>query len=236
MINLIDIGARGGISSPWKREYIDFLMLCDADAKMDKDGKCRVLEECIYRDNEERLFYVYKKESTSSLFKPDLIALKKMGKSKKSLKLKYTLKETKNVKCCRLDTILNDCEESYNFIKSDAQGADLDVLQGMGKYIDNIIGVHCECHLFPEYIGIPLFDDICSFLREHGLKPSRVIKKKKKWVDILFVRDEISEEREFIDDIYRQYLPYTKSLEVKLLKNTERYRRKVGKWHGIKEI
>ena len=236
MINLIDIGARGGISSPWKREDIDHLILCDADAEMNEDGKCRVLDECVYSDNEERLFYVYQKESTSSLFKPDLVALKKLGKSKKNLKLKYTLIKAKNVKCRRLDSLLPDYEESYNFIKSDAQGADLAILQGMGRYIDNMIGVHCECFLFPEYKGIPLFDDILFYLGQHGLKPSRIIKKKKNWVDILFVRDGVSEDRKFIDDIYIKYQPYTESLEVELFKKIKKYRRKVKKWHGIKEI
>ena len=84
MINLIDIGARGGLSPPWKREYIDYLILCDADCKInEEDDKCIVSEECIYNDNKERSFYVYQKLNTSSIFEPNLKVLRKIGKSKK---------------------------------------------------------------------------------------------------------------------------------------------------------
>ena len=93
----------------------------------------------------------------------------------------------------------------------------------MGEYLDRIIGVHCECFLVPEYKGIPLFADIFSFLNKNGLKPNRVIKKKKNWIDMLFFRDEVSEDRRFIDNIYSQYRPYTKSLESSLFKTMRRY-------------
>ncbi len=205
MINFIDVGARGKLPQPWKRKYINYLMLCDAGVKMLKSGKCRVFKKCIYNDDKVRPFYTYRKIDTSSLFKPNLQLCREMKKSTE----KFNVVSVKNVECIRLDTLLSDCEELYQFIKCDTQGADLAVLQGLGKYINEIIGVHCECFLSPMYIGVPLFRDICSFLGDHGIIPSRVIiKKPRTWADILFVRDENSKTRKFIDKIYSKYEKY----------------------------
>lgn len=206
MINFIDIGARGKLPRPWKRKYIDYLVLCDAGIKVPKNGKCRVLKKCIYNDDQIRPFYTYRKVNTSSLFKPNVPLCRQIGKFVK----KFDLVKVKDVQCVRLDTILSGYKESYQFIKCDTQGADLAVLQGMGKYIDEMVGVHCECFLAPLYLGIPLFEDICSFLGEHGLIPSRIITKKPgEWMDVLFVRNRPSKPRRFIDKIYAKYELYS---------------------------
>ena len=204
MVNLIDIGARGKLPNPWKRKYINRLLLCDASIKMRKNGKCRVLKKCIYNDNEVRLFYYYKKADISSLFKPNFPVIKKLGGNTD----KYSLIKTQEVECIRLDSLLSVYKESYQFIKCDTQGADLAVLQGMGNFIDDMIGVHCECFLAPLYKDIPSFYDICSFLDGHGLKPSRIIRRPEAWADILFVRDEKSKVRKLIDKLYSRYESY----------------------------
>ena len=227
MINLIDIGARGGISPPWRREDINYLLLCDADEEMVRiDDKCRILKECIYNDNETRLFYTYQKINTSSIFKPNWKVLKKTGKSVKNLKKKYKLIKANRVKCCRLDDLLKKYEETYNFVKTDAQGADLAILQGMGKYINKVVGIHCECFLIPEYQEIPLYDNMLLFLSKHGFIPSRIITKHKNWIDILFVRDEDFVERNFINNLYRRYKPYTRKKEILFFKRMSPYRKK----------
>lgn len=57
------------------------------------------------------------------------------------------------------------------FLKVDAQGYDLAVLQGAEGVLDRISGVKIEMSLFPLYAGEPRYTDIIDFLEQRGFEP-----------------------------------------------------------------
>jgi FkbM family methyltransferase len=71
----------------------------------------------------------------------------------------------------RLDTFLNLTEtKKVNFLKIDAQGADLIVLKSLGDRIRDIAKVILEVDVTrtPLYKGAPSKDEVIAFLNQHG--------------------------------------------------------------------
>jgi FkbM family methyltransferase len=84
---------------------------------------------------------------------------------------KAVAKET--VPLARFDSIADEWLSSAQrpFLKIDAQGHDLAVLEGASGVMDTIAGVQIEMSLFPLYEGEPDYRTICAWLHERGFKP-----------------------------------------------------------------
>lgn len=82
--------------------------------------------------------------------------------------------EKKQIQAFRLDKLI-DMEPQYlpftdfEFMNIDTQGAELAVLKGLGRHIDqpSIKGIYLEVNAEPLYKGIPLVDEIDGYLTEH---------------------------------------------------------------------
>lgn len=61
-----------------------------------------------------------------------------------------------------------------DFLKIDAQGAELEILQGCGELLRDCCGVEAELMFTPMYTGQPLFSDVERYLRPFGLVPWRI--------------------------------------------------------------
>lgn len=55
-----------------------------------------------------------------------------------------------------------------DFLKVDAEGADLDVLRGAGRVFDGLLGLQVEVSFQSKHLGAPYFADIDVFLRSRG--------------------------------------------------------------------
>lgn len=105
----------------------------------------------------------------------------------------------------RLDTCLADRPEWMpDFIKTDVEGADLDVLKGSEKALSGALGLQVEAAFVERNVGAPLFADIDSFLRargftlfqlirEHWVRTNKVIGPRSRpqliWADVIYFRD-----------------------------------------------
>lgn len=63
-----------------------------------------------------------------------------------------------------------------DFIKVDVEGADLDVLKGAGKAIEQALGVQVEASIADRNIGAPLQPELDAWLRDRGLIPFQFIR------------------------------------------------------------
>lgn len=98
-------------------------------------------------------------DKSSSLFPPDL-------------HLQHTpwCKFTKStIKTCRYENLPNKPERP-SFLHMDVQGAELKVLSGFGKYLNNVKCVWLEVEKIPLYAGQPLYGDVKKFMEGHGFK------------------------------------------------------------------
>jgi len=209
--NLIDIGSRGVALEPWRERYVNHILTADPE---DVDGKKTLAAYSGKRFHYpiaisdipgKRGFNLCRKSRVSSLYEPDLDVLKDTcyGKNLNRWKISSTVE----IECRRLDDILDELNIKFNFLKVDAQGADLDVLKSAGEHLQDIKGIQVECNLLPIYKGAPLAGEIDAFLEDKGFV---LVKrwsgpKRKVWEDHLFInREASSEEKRFIRTVYKK--------------------------------
>lgn len=117
------------------------------------------------KKNEIRKFYVTNKPECSSLYKPN----EKLLKLYNNLSGAF-LKDIKDIQTITLDEFCEKEKIKYlDFIKIDVQGAELDVLQGAKKSLENILCIITEVEFIDHYIDQPLYGDICSYLSNNDL-------------------------------------------------------------------
>ncbi len=101
-------------------------------------------------------------------------------------------KETIKVESVKLDTLLekNEFEFSeFDLLDMDTQGAELMVLKGAEKVLSNVNYITTEATWNnPDYIGNVMFDELSSYLNEHGFEQKEIIEHTSDWGDVLFVK------------------------------------------------
>ena len=221
-INFIDVGCAGYLPSPWDKEgygkYIDkiigFDIMDDELNYLQNDFTNNVVYKNIVFDKEEEcFFYICKRNRVSSLFKPNMKILdtyikylNNIRKPKRYNIDKYDIIKVKKIKCTRLDTVLNDLDVDFDFLKVDTEGADFNVIKSLGNYLDTqIIGIHTELYFKEMYKGITLFDEVNSFLEDHNFyKVKKMDGVDNFWSNFLYIRDD-DNKKEKIDLIKKAY-------------------------------
>ena len=111
-------------------------------------------EDCL------RKFYITTFNACSSFLEPDLAAL--AGAPHRDL---FHVTRTVEIPMRRLESLLVEgAIQQPDFLKIDAQGFELNILNGCGSCLDNIIGIRLETQFRPVYKGQATFGDIYSFL------------------------------------------------------------------------
>lgn len=127
----------------------------------------------------------------------DLIVTNNQGQSSSILELHEHLNiypditELKRIrlKTTRLDTFLHSTSLSFNTLVLDIQGAELNALIGLGKYIQQIDTIVTEISIFELYKNCPLLDDMDLFMSKHGFERIELhMVKGKGWGDAIYIR------------------------------------------------
>jgi FkbM family methyltransferase len=114
---------------------------------------------------EKRKLYETNHPMCSSLYEPN----EKLLKLFNNLSVAY-LKKITEVNTISLDTFVKrEKIESIDFIKMDIQGAELDVLKGAEKSLENVLTIVSEVEFLPIYNDQPLFGDVCTFLSSKNI-------------------------------------------------------------------
>ena len=156
----VDVGARGGIKQFWRLQKD----LLDVHAFEPNKDEWEPLKKWIWWE-EANLYpyalwrfpatldlYVTKDPGLTSVYKP------------RQLHERMEVVRTDQVEARTLDSF----ELKPDFIKVDVQGAELDVLRGAEKSIEECTGVEAEVSYQQGYEGQPLFDDITHFMNSRG--------------------------------------------------------------------
>jgi FkbM family methyltransferase len=172
---LVDVGARGGLKSPWGQMPSNLLVIgfepeekgFQALAKQNGEGRGVVHQMHPYAlwDSEANLkLHVTRGPGKSSLFRPNQAYLRRFTHPER-----YDVVEEFPLRTKTLDEILRDRPEGADFIKIDCQGADLNVLRGAERTLrESFFGVEVEVWFNRVYSDAPLFADVDAYLRGLG--------------------------------------------------------------------
>ena len=153
-------------------------------------------------NNEKRKLYITEDPMCSSLYKPN----ENLANLYHELQYMNLKKETE-IETITLDSFVNEhFIDAIDFIKIDVQGAELDILKGSKKLLNNVLKIVCEVEFVPLYYNQPLFGDIAKFLSQYNfmfnkflglsgrtLKPliankDKTIASQHMWTDAIFIQ------------------------------------------------
>lgn len=114
----------------------------------------------------QKTLYITREKMCSSLYKPN----KKLLARYADLEVSY-LESTCSIEVTSLDCFMEQEDIStIDFIKIDIQGAELDVFKGASIAMPQLLGLCTEVEFVELYQGQPLFEDVDTELRKHGLQ------------------------------------------------------------------
>jgi FkbM family methyltransferase len=207
-LTIVDVGAVFGPDPRWIQlgERTCRFLTFEPDARSiethSDDGPFQMLALSTALGNEQgrKTLYLTVGPFASSLYPPNKAVLGQYGTWPW-----HESAGTDEVSVDRLDTCLADRPDWMpDFIKTDVEGADLDVLKGSEKALGGALGLQVEAAFVERNIGAPLFADIDSFLRargftlfqlirEHWVRSNKVIGPRSRpqliWADVIYFRD-----------------------------------------------
>ena len=102
-------------------------------------------------------------------------------------------KDTIEVETITIDTLLKENDfklEDFQLLNMDVQGAELMVLKGSEKVLDNVKWVTTEATWEdPDYIDNVMYDELKSFLESKGFVETQIVPHAENWGDVLFVKE-----------------------------------------------
>jgi FkbM family methyltransferase len=171
-VRIIDIGGKGddiGIFSDYSKliEVIAFDPRAELVAPDESIFRSITkIPSALWSSETEKLFYQTKHGYESSFFEPDMDFINQFEFKPKH----WELEKTYPLKVSTLDKELTKANTgNAHFIKIDTQGAELDILKGGAKTLENsIFGIRAEVEFSKLYKDQPLFADVDSFIREYN--------------------------------------------------------------------
>jgi len=131
------------------------------------DEKWITLNTACGSKEETRAINIFAETPLSSFLKPSA-----------NLPLIHTspIERTETVGIRRLDSLFDEAlqglENPRVFLKTDAQGLDLDVIKGAGECINRIEGLQSEISVIPLYAGVPDYLEYLVYCRGLGFEPT----------------------------------------------------------------
>jgi FkbM family methyltransferase len=181
-VNVIDVGSSGAMPLPWREQAhrIKHLLNFEPLEGSSTTGTVTTIGAALWRVAEERPFYVYRGEGSASLFRQDEDFVRANYDELRRRGPRYLadtwfdraqLVGTQLIHTTTLDAVLASFGNgvTYHFLKLDAQGADLAILEGAEGFVGtDCLGIQLEAFTIPLLRGTPLLADIDAHLARRG--------------------------------------------------------------------
>ncbi len=172
-LNILDIGAAGGVQNKWKliEKTLNVTCVEPNNAYKFKKNKFKsldVIKKIFYsKPNEKKSLFITKNQLMSSIYKQNHSYTNKFI-------FGYTNEESfKVIKQIDLETTTVDDSfknKNLDFIKIDAEGAHLDILKGSTNKLNDILGLEIECEFFNYRKQHPLYHEVINFLEKFNFE------------------------------------------------------------------
>ena len=167
----LDVGAQGGFNSdnffPRKyNEYFEDILIepIKEEAEKLKEKKFIINKGLWSKKENKKLFILDNRLGSSSMYRPDERNFDLHNIKNKDFN-DYKITRTIEIECDTLSNQLSELDiEKLDYLKIDTQGAELDVLKGIGSYRPLLIKI--EAHIFTMYKEVPSWHKLINFLYE----------------------------------------------------------------------
>jgi FkbM family methyltransferase len=167
---LVDVGARGGISSRWRPlepwlRVIGFEPDARSFEAIDQSDRTTIFPTALAAQPGSIELHLTAEEGDSSVLVPNRPFLDRFPHAER-----FDVVETRTIAAITLDDQLAEGGiDRVDFIKLDTQGSELMILQGSEETLRRgVFGIEVEVELNPMYERQPLLADVDRFLRHFG--------------------------------------------------------------------
>ena len=124
-----------------------------------------MIEQGIWSKQTKKKFYILNNRlGSSSMYQPEPNYFNVHGIKKKNYK-NYEISETIEIDCNSLDVSLKNMNiDKLDYLKVDTQGAELEILSGIGAYRPLLIKL--EAHIFSMYKDVPNWGELLNHLHK----------------------------------------------------------------------
>ena len=163
----LDVGAKGGFNSDefFSKKYNQFFekILVDPIKENLNDKNIKYINKGLWSSKcTKKLFILGNRDFSSSMYEPDKDSLEIYGFKKKDYKL-FDVTKTTIVECDTIESTLNSLNiKTLDYLKIDAQGAELEILKGLGDFKPLLI--KCEIQIYPMYKDVPNWTNLLGLL------------------------------------------------------------------------
>ena len=167
----MDVGAQGGFNSdfffPKKYNiFFDEILVEPIKSEAEKlSNKKYIINKGLWSKKErKRLFILGNRPESSSMYEPELDNFDLHNIKERDYK-NFDVTSEQEVECDTLSSLLEELDiKNLDYLKIDTQGAELEILKGIGKFRPLLIKL--EAHIFSMYKGVPSWNKLINYLYE----------------------------------------------------------------------
>ena len=165
----LDVGAQGGFNSdnffPVKyNKFFNCILVEPIKSEADKlERKNNIIDKALWSSKGKKVIYILgNRLGSSSMYKLDTEKLDLHDMNDKEIE-KFKVTETVEVECDTLENSLKSLNiNNLDYLKIDTQGAELEILKGIGEYRPLLIKI--EAHIFSMYKDTPAWTKLVDHL------------------------------------------------------------------------
>ena len=165
----LDVVAQGGFNEKiFPKKYNDFFSPIMVEPIKDEADKLKkenykVISKGLWSNNCVKKLYIMKKRlGSSSLYKPNKDAYALYDLKKKNYP-SFEVSNEIDIECTTIKESLNNLNiKKLDFLKIDTQGAEIEILKGLGNYFPLLLKI--EVQIVPMYENIPDWSELINHL------------------------------------------------------------------------